>query len=181
MDSGATHSFILQAAVECLKLKPKTHQTLWVTIADEKKCSKYVSIFITKHRIFWVNLLHIPAGFTSIFLAWLYKRKPTLSGLVIQQRAFYLLGSTQLHANGWLHRCGLHNNTTTVLTLNDPLHIPTLLIGIERELYDTGNPIYDRVVYIDPIKAMHNLAQDVLAHITCHWQLRRAVPYASSK
>ena len=36
MDSGATHSFILQAAVDCLKLKPKMYQRLRVTVADGK-------------------------------------------------------------------------------------------------------------------------------------------------
>ena len=46
MDSGATHSFILQAAVDRLKLKPKTHRRLRVTVADEKnfKCTSVVSI-----------------------------------------------------------------------------------------------------------------------------------------
>ena len=36
MDSGATHSFILQAAVDHLKLKPKTHRRLRVTMANRK-------------------------------------------------------------------------------------------------------------------------------------------------
>ena len=46
MDSGATHSFILQAAVDHLKLKPKTHQRLRVTVADGKsfECDSVVSI-----------------------------------------------------------------------------------------------------------------------------------------
>ena len=44
MDSGATHSFILQAAVDRLKLKSKTHQR--VTVADGKsfECDSVVSI-----------------------------------------------------------------------------------------------------------------------------------------
>ena len=46
MDSGATHSFISQAAVDCLKLKPKTHQRLQVTMADGRsfECDSVVSI-----------------------------------------------------------------------------------------------------------------------------------------
>ena len=46
MDSGATHSFILQAAVDRLQLKPKTHQSLRVTVADGKsfQCESVVSI-----------------------------------------------------------------------------------------------------------------------------------------
>ena len=36
MDSSATHSFILQTAVDRLKLKPKTHRRLRVTVADGK-------------------------------------------------------------------------------------------------------------------------------------------------
>ena len=46
MDSGTTHSFILQAAVDCLKLKPKTHRRLRVTVADGKsfECDSVVSI-----------------------------------------------------------------------------------------------------------------------------------------
>ena len=46
MDSGATHSFILQAAVGRLKLKPKTHGRLRVTVADGKsfECDNVVSI-----------------------------------------------------------------------------------------------------------------------------------------
>ena len=36
MDSSATHSFILQAAVDRLKLKPNTHQRLRVTVVDGK-------------------------------------------------------------------------------------------------------------------------------------------------
>ena len=46
MDSGATHSFILQAAVDHLKLKPKTHRRLRVTMVDGKSfnCDSVVSI-----------------------------------------------------------------------------------------------------------------------------------------
>ena len=46
MDSGATHSFILQATVDRLKLKPKTHRRLRVTVADGKsfECNSVVSI-----------------------------------------------------------------------------------------------------------------------------------------
>ena len=46
MDSGATHSFISQAAVDRLKLKPKTHQRLRVTVADKKSfdCDSVLSI-----------------------------------------------------------------------------------------------------------------------------------------
>ena len=46
MDSGATHSFILQDAVDCLKLKPKTHRQLQVTVVDGKsfECDSVVSI-----------------------------------------------------------------------------------------------------------------------------------------
>ena len=46
MDSGATHSFISQAAVDHLKLKPKTHRRLRVTVADGKSfnCDSVVSI-----------------------------------------------------------------------------------------------------------------------------------------
>ena len=48
MDSGATHSFISQAAVDRLKLKPKTHQRLRVTVADGKsfECNTVVSIVL---------------------------------------------------------------------------------------------------------------------------------------
>ena len=48
MDSGATHSFILQAAVDRLKLKPKTHRRLRVTVADGKsfECDSVVSIVL---------------------------------------------------------------------------------------------------------------------------------------
>ena len=48
MDSGANHSFILQAAVDCLKLKPKTHQRLRVTVAGRKsfECDSVVSIVL---------------------------------------------------------------------------------------------------------------------------------------
>ena len=40
------HSFILQAAVDRLKLKPKTHRRLQVTVADGKSfnCDSVVSI-----------------------------------------------------------------------------------------------------------------------------------------
>ena len=40
------HSFIPQAAVDRLKLKPKTHQRLQVTVADGKsfECDSVVSI-----------------------------------------------------------------------------------------------------------------------------------------
>ena len=46
MDSGATNSFVLQATVDHLKLKPKTHQRLRVTVADGKsfQCDSVVSI-----------------------------------------------------------------------------------------------------------------------------------------
>ena len=46
MDSGATHSFILQAAVDHLKLKPKIHQRLLVAVAYGKsfECDSVVSI-----------------------------------------------------------------------------------------------------------------------------------------
>ena len=46
MDSGATHSFILQATVDRLKLKPKTHRRLQVTVVDAKsfECDSVVSI-----------------------------------------------------------------------------------------------------------------------------------------
>ena len=48
MDSGVTHSFILQATVDCLKLKPKTHRRLRVTMADGKSfnCDSVVSIVL---------------------------------------------------------------------------------------------------------------------------------------
>ena len=48
MDSGAAHSFILQAAVDRLKLKPKIHQRLQVTMADGKsfECNNVVSIVL---------------------------------------------------------------------------------------------------------------------------------------
>ena len=48
VDSGATHSFILQAAVDRLKLKPKTHRRLRVTVADGKsfECDSVVSIVL---------------------------------------------------------------------------------------------------------------------------------------
>ena len=48
MDSGATHSFISQAAVDRLKLKPKTHRRLRVTVADGKSfnCDSVVSIVL---------------------------------------------------------------------------------------------------------------------------------------
>ena len=46
MNSGATHSFILQAAVDRLKLKPKTHKRQRVTVAYEKsfECDSVVSL-----------------------------------------------------------------------------------------------------------------------------------------
>ena len=46
MGSGAVHSHILQAAVDRLKLKPKTHRRLRVTVADGKSfdCDSVVSI-----------------------------------------------------------------------------------------------------------------------------------------
>ena len=46
MDSGATHSLISQAAVYRLKLKPKTHRRLRITVADGKSfnCDSVVSI-----------------------------------------------------------------------------------------------------------------------------------------
>ena len=46
MDSCTTHSFILKAAVDRLKLKPKTHRRLQVTVADGKSfnCDTVVSI-----------------------------------------------------------------------------------------------------------------------------------------
>ena len=48
MDSSATHSFISQAAVDRLKLKPKTHRRLRVTVADGKSfdCDSVVSIVL---------------------------------------------------------------------------------------------------------------------------------------
>ena len=48
MDSGATHSFISQAAVDRLRLKPKIHQRLRVTVADGKSfdCESVVSIVL---------------------------------------------------------------------------------------------------------------------------------------
>ena len=48
MDSGATHFFISQAAVDRLKLKPKTHRRLQVTVADGKsfECDSVVSIVL---------------------------------------------------------------------------------------------------------------------------------------
>ena len=48
MDSGAMHSFIWQAAVDRLKLKPKTHRRLRVTVADGKSfdCDSVVSIVL---------------------------------------------------------------------------------------------------------------------------------------
>ena len=48
MDSGATHSFISKAAVDHLKLKPKTHRRLRVTVADGKsfECDSVVSIVL---------------------------------------------------------------------------------------------------------------------------------------
>ena len=48
MDSSATHSFIWQAAVDHLKLKPKTHQRLQVTVADGRnfECDSMVSIML---------------------------------------------------------------------------------------------------------------------------------------
>ena len=48
MDSGATHTFISQAAVDRLKLKPKTHRRLRVTVADGKSfdCDSVVSIVL---------------------------------------------------------------------------------------------------------------------------------------
>ena len=68
-----------------------------------------------------------------------------------------------------------------VPTLNGTLHITTLLIGIARELYSTCNPIYDRVMHLEPINAKYNLAQEVLAHITVHQQLQTAITHAGSK
>ena len=145
------------------------------------RLSKHVTIFITKCHIFWVNLFYLFAGFVSSFLARAYKCKPTLSSLVIQQHTFYQLGWTQLYVNGWLYQLGLHHNTTTVPTLNGTLHITALPIAIARELYSICNPIYDRVMHLEPIDAKYNLDREVLAHITHYQQLKQAVPHASSK
>ena len=48
MDSGVTHSFISQATVDRLKLKPKTHKRLRVAVADGKsfECDSVVSIVL---------------------------------------------------------------------------------------------------------------------------------------
>ena len=48
MDRGATHSFILHAAVDHLKLKPKPHRRLRVTVADEKsfECDSVVNLVL---------------------------------------------------------------------------------------------------------------------------------------
>ena len=48
MDSSATHSFISQAAVNRLKLKPKIHRRLCVTVADGKsfECDSVVSVML---------------------------------------------------------------------------------------------------------------------------------------
>ena len=48
MDSDTTNSFISQAAVDRLKLKPKTHRRLRVTVADGKSfnCDSVVSIVL---------------------------------------------------------------------------------------------------------------------------------------
>ena len=66
-------------------------------------------------------------------------------------------------------------------TLNGTLHIAALLIGIAWELYSTCNPIYDRVMRLEPIDTEYNLAREVLAHITSYRQLQRAIPHAGSK
>ena len=66
-------------------------------------------------------------------------------------------------------------------TLRGTLHITTLLIGIAWELYGTSDPIYDRVMHLEPIDAEYNLAREVLAHITINWQLQTAVLHAGTK
>ena len=61
------------------------------------------------------------------------------------------------------------------------LYKTTLLIGVAWELYGTGNPIYDRVMRLEPVDAEYNLAREVLAHITNNQQLQTAVPHAGTK
>ena len=61
------------------------------------------------------------------------------------------------------------------------LHITTLQIGIAWKLYGTNDPINDGVMRLEPIDTKHNLAQEVLAHITCNRQLQTAVAHAGTK
>ena len=66
-------------------------------------------------------------------------------------------------------------------TLRGTLYITTLLIGATWELYDTRDPINDRVMRLEPINAEYNLAREVLAHITVNWQLQTAISHAGAK
>ena len=75
----------------------------------------------------------------------------------------------------------MHHDTTTLPTPRITLYKTTLLIGVAWELYGTCDPIYDRVMRLEPIDAEYNLAREVLAYITINWQLQTAVPYASTK
>ena len=61
------------------------------------------------------------------------------------------------------------------------LYVTALLIGVAWELYGPGNPIDNRVMRLEPIKAEYNLAREVLAHITVNRQLQTAVPHAGTK
>ena len=62
MDSGATHFFILQAAVDRLNLKPKTHQRLQVTMANGKslECDSMVGIELLFGTSMGNGCLHLP-------------------------------------------------------------------------------------------------------------------------
>ena len=61
------------------------------------------------------------------------------------------------------------------------LYITALLIGIMWELYGTFNPIYDRVMRLEPIDAEYNLAGEALDHITVNQQLQTVVLHAGTK
>ena len=75
----------------------------------------------------------------------------------------------------------MHHDTTTLPTPRITLNIITLLIGVAWELYGTCDPIYDRVMRLEPIDAEYNLAREVLAHITINRQLQTAVSHAGTK
>ena len=65
MDSGKTHSFILQATADCLKLKPMMHQRLQVIVADGKsfECDNVVSIVLLLGTSMGNGFLQLPVTY----------------------------------------------------------------------------------------------------------------------